>query len=221
MDVRLPDPSPRATAAPYVPRQWPVLQSITLAHPSVVHSDLFQALARRRSGAEFHPLAHDTLSELLWHVMRVDAISPSTLGFEQEQRPTPSAGAIHPIHALVAAPGLDAAALYRPRLHQLDVLAGSESVYRELRLLAQQLYKGAQDATVLAFIAEPGLTAAKYEDASSLVWRDAGILQGTMALAAEGLGLAFRLLGATGHAQVSPLAEQGVLVGMGLALIGA
>lgn len=221
MDVRLPDPSPRATAAPYVPLQWPVLRSITLANPSIVHSDLFQALARRRSGAEFQPLARDALGELLWHVMRVDALSPSTLGFELEHRPTPSAGAIHPVHVLISAPGLDAAVLYRPRLHRLDVLAGSESVCRELRLLAQQLYQRADGATVLAFVAEPGLTAAKYEDASSLVWRDAGILQGTMALAAEGLGLAFRLLGATGDAQVSPLAEQGVLVGMGLALIGA
>lgn len=220
MDVRLPDPSPRASA-PYVPRQWPVLRPIILAHPSVAHSDLFQALARRRSGAKFQPLAPDALGELLWHVMRVDAISPSTLGFEQERRPTPSAGAIHPVHVLAAAPGLAAVVLYRPRLHQLDVLAGSASVYRELRLLAQHLYQGAECATVLAFVCEPGLTAAKYEDSCSLVWRDAGILQGTMSLAAEGLGLAFRLLGATGDAQVSPLAEQGVLVGMGLALVGA
>lgn len=220
MDVRLPDPSPRATPARYVPHRWSVAQSIALSTPSIARGDVFAALGRRRSGVQFQTLSREALGELLWHVMRVDAIAPSPFGFEQEQRPTPSAGAIHPIHALIAEPGAESVTLYHPRWHQLDVLADSEGVYRGLRAQAHSLYAGAVNATVLAFVAEPGLTAAKYENATSLVWRDAGVLQGTMALAAEGAGLPFRLLGATGDAQVAPLAEQGVLVGVGLALVG-
>lgn len=219
MDVRLPEPWPRVSPGHNPPHCWNVAGTIELPTPRVVASDLFSALARRRSAMRFGPLRSAELGELLWHVMRVDAMAPSPYGFQQERRPTPSAGAIHPIHVLVAEPGTEAAALYRPRLHQLDVLADSAGHCDKLRSLARTFYD-VPDATVMAFVAEPGLTAAKYGNPASLVWRDAGVLQGTMALAAEGLGLPFRLLGATGDAIVAPLAKQGVLVGVGLALVG-
>jgi hypothetical protein len=77
-----------------------------------------------------------------------------------------------------------------------------------------------EKATVILFAAEPKLTFAKYEDACSLVWRDAGVLQGHLSLAAEALGLSLCLLGVTGEPWVSRLVEQDALVGVGAAYVG-
>jgi hypothetical protein len=74
---------------------------------------------------------------------------------------------------------------------------------------------------VLAFVAEPGRTAAKYEDSDSLVWRDAGVLQGMLCAVAPAVGLEVCLLGPTGDEWVSRLAGEGQLRGVGLARVVA
>jgi hypothetical protein len=73
----------------------------------------------------------------------------------------------------------------------------------------------------MLFAAEPNLTFAKYNEACSLIWRDAGVLQGILSLAAEDLGLNFCLVGVTGEPWVSGLIEQNTLVGVGAAYVGA
>jgi hypothetical protein len=74
---------------------------------------------------------------------------------------------------------------------------------------------------MLLFVGEPGKTFSKYNHATSLVWRDAGVLIGHMALVAESLGLNFCPLGITGEPWVSELDKQGKLVGVGVALLGS
>jgi len=79
----------------------------------------------------------------------------------------------------------------------------------------------AGSATLLLFVAEPGMTIAKYSNASSLIWRDAGILQGYFAAAAESLDLNFCFLGVTGEPWASQLVDQPGLCGVGAAYVGA
>jgi hypothetical protein len=75
-------------------------------------------------------------------------------------------------------------------------------------------------ATLLLFAAEPGMTSAKYENAMSLVWRDAGVLQGHLAMAAEAIGLNFCLLGVIGEPWIGALTDEPGLVGVGAAYVG-
>jgi hypothetical protein len=79
----------------------------------------------------------------------------------------------------------------------------------------------APNATLLLFVAEPGLTESKYEAATSLVWRDAGVLLGTIAMAAEALSLNFSPMGVTGEPWVGQLVPSAPLVGVGAAFVGA
>jgi len=79
----------------------------------------------------------------------------------------------------------------------------------------------APSATLLILAAEPGRTSAKYEAAASLVWRDAGVLLGFLAVAAEALGLNYCPLGVTGDSWVKRLLDQPGLAGVGAAFVGA
>ena len=79
----------------------------------------------------------------------------------------------------------------------------------------------APNATLLLFVAEPGMTGSKYEDAASLVWRDAGVLLGAIAMAAEALALNFSPMGVTGEPWTSHLILGAPLVGVGAAFVGA
>jgi hypothetical protein len=79
----------------------------------------------------------------------------------------------------------------------------------------------APSATLLLFVAEPGMTGSKYEEAASLVWRDAGVLIGVIAAAAEALSLNFSPMGVTGEPWAGYLIPGAPLVGVGAAFVGA
>ena len=78
----------------------------------------------------------------------------------------------------------------------------------------------AELATLVWFVAEPGLTARRYAASESLIWRDAGVLQGHMALSAASLGLGFTLVGVSMARQASRLVPSTGLHGVGLAYVG-
>ncbi|WP_147424154.1 hypothetical protein [Xanthomonas campestris] len=111
-------------------------------------------------------------------------------------------------------------ARYNPLDHALDVIGAPASVLNPLREQADQIIH-TQPGILLLFVAEPQMTAAKYEKSDSLVWRDAGVLQGALAMTSEYLGFNFCLLGMTGDPWAGQLSEQCQLVGVGLAALGA
>jgi hypothetical protein len=79
----------------------------------------------------------------------------------------------------------------------------------------------ANRGTVIWLLAQPARTARKYRHPESLIWRDAGILIGTIALVAEALGVACTPLGPTGEPWLSrALGAQGCLAGLGGVLLG-
>jgi SagB-type dehydrogenase family enzyme len=180
-----------------------------------------EASSTRRSRRTFAPLELEQIGMLLWHTLYCQRTADSPLGFALQQRPIPSAGAIHPVHLVVQMPDHPSAwARYNPLTHALDVIGASASVLDALRIEADRVVV-TEPGSLLLFIAEPAMTAAKYRNADSLVWRDAGVMQGAMAMMAEVLGLNYCLLGITGDPWVQQLTEQCQLVGVGVAALGA
>lgn len=215
------DPAPRPTPSSYASVEWGVRERRRL---SVVNGDalgsMAAALDARRSARSFACLPESLLSSLLWHSARTQECGQLGSGFDVEHRPAPSAGAIHPIHLLIQLPEEDGWARYNPLEHSLDVLAKAGSVLRPLVEFSEEVVSK-QDGRLMLFVAEPGMTSAKYKRSESLVWRDAGVLQGIISLVAAALDLNFCLLGVTGNPWVAQLSSECKLQGVGIATLGA
>lgn len=211
------DPRPRPNASTYSPVLWPVSESLALEPGSApLVMDLASVWTQRRSHVDGGHPELGAIGAVLWHVSRTLATAPSPYGFPMEQRPAPSAGALHPVHTLVYLPTYHAWARYNTQHHCLDVIADHGRVLDGLQEHAQSVSEKRPGA-YLAFVGEPGRLAVKYENHESLLWRDAGVLQGNLCLAAHAHGLAACLLGVTGNHWVSRLAQEGKLIGVGLA----
>lgn len=221
MWATLGNPFPRRESVTYMPWQWPVECTVLLPDALDLPKSWQGSLLERRSRRVFAPLGLAELSTLLWHTLHCKRTAESPMGFYLQQRPVPSAGAIHPVHLLVKKQGDDSEwARYNPLTHALDVIGPPADVLKGLCTEADEVVP-AEPGTLLLFVAEPAMTASKYESPDSLVWRDAGVIQGALAIVAEALALNYCLLGITGDPWVGRLSEQCQLVGVGLAAVGA
>jgi len=109
---------------------------------------------------------------------------------------------------------------YDPVGHALIELSGSKDSAAAGRVEAGRLIE-LQQGVLLGLVAEPGKTAAKYENHETLVWRDAGVVLGYMSLVAEALGLTFCPLGITGWPYLTDyLPDASPLQAVGLAVLG-
>lgn len=215
------EPRPRGEPWHYEAFVWNESSRLQLQpHPGLLALNLVELLEQRETGRDFSaPVSEPTLGSFLWLACRNRSLRSSRYGIAQESRVHPSAGAMHPIHTLVLSrPG--AWHRYNPVLHELGKVAGSEAA-------ASSTYKQANEVvpvdhgTILALVAEPGKTQAKYENAESLVWRDAGVVLGYMSVVAQALGLSFCPLGITGHPiTLGGWAPAEQLTSVGLALLG-
>lgn len=219
--IDLADPLPREIPEPYAPIKWEVCEICSLPSFSGLPDRRFsEVLDARVSHREFGSVDDNQLGSFLWMACRTRSMSASNLGFDLEHRAAPSAGAIHPIHIVVKRPNCARWWLYEPRTHQLLELKHAPAKLSNLYDLSLQVLQGDQAIRFL-FLAEPGKTLGKYQNGASLVWRDAGVLLGVMALTAAAQGLNFCPLGITGEPWASTLADQGKLAGVGLALLGS
>jgi len=218
--IDLGDPLPRPIPKSYEPYEWELGEVCSLPTPNEALTRPFsEVLDARTSQREFGVVYDQQLGTFLWHACRTRGIGSTKLGFALEHRASPSAGAIHPIHIIVKQPNDDRWWLYEPRAHQLVELVYAFKRLAGLYELSLQVL-GGEKAIRILFLAEPGKTLGKYQDGSSLVWRDAGALLGVMALTATAQGLNFCPLGITGEPWASALADKGKLAGVGLALLG-
>jgi SagB-type dehydrogenase family enzyme len=214
------DPVPRQLPMRYQPYGWPAGASTPLAPRSQpLELDLVALLDERQTRRAFKkPLDDATLGEFLWLACRNRSSRRSAFGPDQESRVHPSAGAMHPIHVLLAreaGPWLR----YDPLEHALIELPGSGASAAACREAVRALVELGH-GTLIGLIAEPGKTAAKYEHHESLVWRDAGVVLGYLSVMAEALGLAFCPLGSTGQPYlVAHLPNASALQAVGLAVV--
>jgi len=217
----VPDPKPRGVPQRYEPIAWPSGQRIHLpprTAPLLV--DVVTLMEQRKTRREFtRELSLEALGEFLWLACRSRSSRASPYGPNQESRPHPSAGALHPIHVLVAR---DREGLYRydHSEHALMEIPGSKPNAGHAITAARASLELGQ-GWVLALVAEPGKTGSKYENPETLVWRDAGVVLGYMSVVAEALGLPFCPLGITGSSEVtSGLPGATKFHGAGLAVLG-
>jgi SagB-type dehydrogenase family enzyme len=176
-------------------------------------------MGSRRSGREYAAPSIEELAHLLSLSCRVREVLSPAGTLPQSSRPAPSAGALHPIHIILHRRNEPQWNRYDPYTHALWELR-SDTPPSVVRGALESVLPGG-DATLMLFAAEPGLTFAKYHRACSLIWRDAGVLQGFLSLAAAAIGLNFCLVGVTGEPWVRGLVEQDALVGVGAAYVGA
>lgn len=216
--MELGSPSPRSIPRPYTPVTWDISVARTLPDVSLVSTRSFlDVVEARTSRREFFPLNIEALSALLWHTCRTKQQELSNLGFTLERRPVPSAGAIHPIHVLVAS---------RTSLEKYDSVGHQLGLLNVTNELLSRIWNDVESvlpapfSVAIIFVGETGKTSAKYVNAESLIWRDSGVLQGHMALVAEVLDLNYCPLGITGEAWARELNAKGQLVGVGVALVG-
>lgn len=218
--IDLGNPVPHDCPIQYRPYEWSEQDIEYLGTPSeLILPRLEKIISGRRTRRTFDSLNRKQLSEFLWLSLRTVAKGDDYLGFPTAQRPLPSSGAIHPTHVLLS--NQDGIWMrYAPDHHGLYLLGEMNNKLSGLREATKDVVEP-QDATVLLFVAEPGKVDAKYKHGNSLIWRDAGVIIGHMALVAEALNLNFCPLGITGEPWASKLDEQGFFVGVGMALLGS
>lgn len=213
------DPFPLEAASVYTPFEWQITDEVQLkAEKTRINVNLAQVLASRRSTRVFPYLSIQRLGDLLWHTCRVLESSPSSYGFELLKCPYPSAGAIHPIQLLLFHSDMLLWTRYNALTHSLEVIHPQAPLDGLRQRFCEFMPIG--DGTLVVFVAELGLTSSKYAHPDSLIWRDAGVLQGTLALVAHALNIGLCLLGGTGDPWVSNLSEETRLMGVGMAILG-
>ncbi|MHB2083271.1 nitroreductase family protein [Pseudomonas asiatica] len=218
--IKLSSPTVRTEPSRYQPFIWP--DGVFHALPEledVGDEGILNLLDHRRTRRTFSDLSEGQLGQLLWRCSRTQSIAASDYGFDLELRPTPSAGAMHPIHLLLHRPGAPNWRRYDSRRHGLVELPESAEALAGLEEHCHDVLRS-EHATRLLFVAEPGKTCAKYQNGESLIWRDAGALLAVMAIIADALDYSFCPLGITGEPWAGRLAPEGVLMGVGVALVG-
>lgn len=220
------NPYPLAEPTPYPPLEWlegdelVFGRSMTVTDAPETFSASFASLVEsRRTRYGFSALSLEMLGALFTLTSRVSLQGSDHFGFALSQRPAPSAGAIHPIHVIAHLPCSPCLHRYDPFAHSIRELHCDVDVAK-LRKAMNVVVNGG-DGVLLMFVAEPGRTFAKYAQASSLVWRDAGIIQGYFSMAAEALSLNFAPLGVTGEPWAGQLVQKAGLAGVGAAFVGA
>jgi hypothetical protein len=220
--IDLGNPSPLRTPKRYSPIVWPdgaVVPLPTWTVAANVVRPFCELLSDRRTCREFSILKQEGLGALLDLACRVQQTGDRALGFPLSRRPTPAAGAIHAIHLLVICPNQNVWYRYDAFTHSLRQFHSASDP--QLVRHAMNDVLPAPRATMILFAAEPGMMAAKYAAPMSLVWRDAGVLLGFLAMVAQALDLSFCPLGVTGEPWVSQLLDQPGLFGVGAALVGS
>jgi hypothetical protein len=196
--IDLQNPGLNGNPQQYKPIKWRLGKVDQLPEPDVSTTRAVgSVIETRQSRRDFYSMTSRQLSTVLWLSCRTKEKGISDVGIPIEKRPVASSGAIHPIHVLLGKRH-SSWSRYNTELHALEELEGemvpSTGLFDEID---QVLPPG--EATILLFVAEPSKTFAKYANANSLVWRDAGVLLGHLAIVVESLDLNFCPLGITGE----------------------
>jgi hypothetical protein len=218
---KLLSPTLRIQPIPYQLYKWVESETQMLEIPCEFNQrPLADVMNTRRSKRTFHSIDITNLSKILWLTSRIQETAKSKLGFELSRRPSLSSGAIHPIHILVQLNRGEAWWRYDAHKHSLTRVAEGFKDEHGLNSAVKDVLDPDQGAVML-FVAELGKTSAKYINAESLIWRDAGVLLAMLALASDTENMNFCPLGITGDPWASSLDNKGRLIGVGMAILGS
>ncbi|WP_111894919.1 nitroreductase family protein [Acinetobacter sp. MB5] len=217
--INLGNPIPKNKVDKYSPYKWSTnSEFINLNEPLEFLPTAFtKVLFERKSKRCFNQKPIEKLSDLLWLTNRVKDAVNSEMGFPISLRPVPSAGAIHPIHILINSPNLDMWWRYDPFQHCLLPILNENHYFNNVRNDCEKILDCSK-ASLMILIAEPQKTLSKYSKGTSLVWRDAGILLGNLALVSSYLDINFCPIGALLPTKID---KENQLVTVGMAALDA
>lgn len=211
-----PEPAPRFDRNPSRRLIEPGPVQLLPRDVRIPDAGFFEVLGARRSGVA-GPLGIDDLSALLWHSTALRSRMPGRFGVPAESRNSPSGGGLHPIRLLVLPLEDGTAALYDDQQHGLmPVGAAALAVNRE----SISTILGHGQGTTVQFAADRALLDACYDNAGSILWRDAGALVATMCLVATALGIAACPVGRVGNDVVDAAGVKEGFVGAGAVHFG-
>lgn len=218
------EPRLRSNEVVYEPYAFEITTTLHLPVPDAIPSEeCLQVLHKRRSRRKFGRLDQRQLSALLWFSAKTLYRSVELSGFPWSHRPSPSAGGRHPIQILVlnAKHGSADLSLYEPELHALHSLRQSSDPKTIAFIATLDAVVPSQQGTILWFTADYLRTLSRYDQGESLVWRDAGALLGTIAVAAEALQLNCCAYGLTGDDWIATMFPRNRFGGAGGCVIGS
>jgi hypothetical protein len=209
------EPAPRNE-----PHAWQASQlqgpSRPLDRHIVVPEQSFIEVLIGRSSKVGGQLTWPELSSVLWHSMLLRERRPSArFGRPWESRNTPSAGGLHPLRLLCLPLSGGHAGLHDPDAHALTQVEGDGALACKANRESVRSILGDVEGTTLQIVADPSKTAACYENAESLVLRDAGALVSVICLVATSLNLSAVPLGRAGTSIVRASGLKEPLVGVG------
>ena len=157
-------------------------------------------LERRRSEQRFDDVSLGELATVLVRSGRVVSWEYAPDGTQITFRPTPSAGARHPIELMVLAINVDGLASGIWRFEPFSCnLHRCEDNHTQLNKVISAIREAGRfendPAAVIFLVADFVKTLCRYPNGASLVWRDAGVLAGTLHLCAGELQLASKIVG--------------------------
>lgn len=214
------EPRPRSSPDEHVPIAWPAVRSIQAPHRPPLDESFSDILTRRRSIRQLVPCPLSQLTAAIGFATRSrfarEARPP------RYRRPSPSAGGLHPLHAIICtARGKPRAFLCDPDANRLTQLNVAEpELIKSLRDAHKTMLPDAAGHCVV-LVGDAGLIDAHYENGEALFWREAGSLAQTLLLTFEAYGLAACLLGISGAELVPALAMKGQIVAAGAMVVGA
>jgi len=216
------EPKPRLRVEGTTAVLWPVRRTLRcppISPPPLQPFD--EVLNSRRSSREIVRAPLRKVINAIAYAVRPQFIL-SNDPLKRTRRPAPSAGALHPIDILIADWSITPRLVrYDALFHRLDILAPrtESACFKEFRTMILEILPRTSGAAII-LVGDIGRVAASYENAESLLWRDAGFLLQTIFLSATAFRLAFCPLGMLGHQIVKYLGLESTLVAAGVALIG-
>ena len=216
------DENPRPLAVPNLDlpgTKWPVTRVLDCGDiVAPLEQSFVGTLEARRSRRVMSraPL-REVVNAIAFGVRPRETIEGDTFG--RSLRPSPSAGAIHPVDVLLVH-GSSRVFRYAPLAHQLQVLRVSRPGDLDAFLQDCQQILPEASGTAIVLVGEMNRVAAVYKRPESLLWRDAGVLLQTLALVATAYRLAFCPVGILGTPIVRAVGLSEQISGVGVALIG-
>ncbi|XXT21514.1 nitroreductase family protein [Sorangium sp. So ce429] len=173
-------------------------------------------LDRRQTKRQLRPASLERLGAWLWHAARTRGTGARTW----EHRAAPSSGGLHPIELVVVPHDAPEAFRYDSLRHALARLADvdQESLVHACAEL-RTIVPGAK-GSLIVLGGHLARTAAIYENADSLIWRDAGCLLTVLQLVATWLNLGVCPLGALGTGVIRAIRAEEQLVPAGVVIVG-
>ena len=218
------NPSPKKTQSKILPFSYPIVSIDKLRVPLHQSDTLFlETLSSRRSERNFRKLKKRQLSDLLYYSARTVKINGTKDGNLWFQRPSPSAGGLHPIDIIVCIPKKDDYSInyYNPIDHSLNRLKLDTGLVANFVKHINEIIPTHNKSTILWLVAHEYRTATKYINPTSLVWRDAGCLLFCINLVSTALNMRCCILGSLGEPNISRLFKKfGDVYGIGGCLIG-